>query len=225
LGDWFRALTSLHLGDFVGIAPSATRQFKKWPGMMETYLDIVYRPCMSIFKHDGELLGGPFSIKEGIDDLPTPVSRPKLISALFDYASKLGIPVTFGKRVVSYHEDVGLNRAFAVTDQDESFQADLVIAADGVGSQSWKAVQAAATEIKSSGYAVYRVAYPTAKAFESPLVAKAFALPSNDEDLCHLYLGYNTHGIVLVSKDVTSWMLTHKVRGRLASPKPSPATC
>lgn len=178
--------------------------------MMEDYLNIVYRPRMSIFKHDGELLGGPFSIKEGDDDLPTPISRPKLIRALFDYTASLGIPVTFKQRVIDYGEDLTTQKAWAVTDQSERFEADLVIAADGVGSLSWKSVLAEATEIRSSGYAVYRVAYPTARAYEDPLVAKAFALPDCGEDLCHLYLGKNTHGIALVSSDVTTWMLTHK---------------
>lgn len=178
---------------------------------MQSYLSIVYRPRMSIFKHDGELLGGPFSIKEGVDDLPTPVSRPKLIRTLFDYTASLGIPTTFGKRVVDYREDLTINRAWAVTDHGEHFEADLVLAADGVGSLSWKSVQAEAVEIRSSGYAVYRVAYPTAKAYEDPVVAKTFTLPNDGEDLCHLYLGRNTHGIVLISNDITTWMLTHKV--------------
>lgn len=179
--------------------------------MMETYLDIIYRPCMSIFRHDGMLIGGPFSIKEGVDDLPTPVSRPKLVGALYEYATSLGIPVTFGKRVVDYYEDLEAGRAGAITDQGERFEADLVIAADGVGSLSWKAVSGEATMPRSSGFSVYRVAYPTKTAFESPLVKKTFALREDGDDICHLYLGKNTHGIVLVSPDVTTWMLTHKV--------------
>ena len=203
----------------MGIAPSATKQFKKWPGMMETYLDIIYRPCMTMFRHDGELIGGPFSIKEGTDDLPTPVSRPKLIGALYEYATSLGIPVAFGKRVVDYYEILEANKAGATTDQGEQFEADLVIAADGVGSLSWKAVCGEVNKPKSSGFSVYRVAYCTKTAFEHPSVKKTFALRDDGDDICHLYLGKNTHGIVLVSPEITTWMLTHKVNHGLISSK------
>lgn len=199
------------LGDFVGIAPSATRQFKKWPGMAETYRNIIYRPSLALYKHDGELIGGPFSIKEGIDHIPTPVSRPKLIDSLFAYVCSLGIPIAFGKRIVDYYEDLSRKKAGAITDEGEHIEADLVIAADGVGSMSWKSVSGESTKPKSSGFSVYRVAYPTKLAFEDTEVAKSFASLDYGDDICRVYLGHNTHGIVLVSKDTTTWFLTHKV--------------
>lgn len=199
------------LGDFVGIAPSATRQFKKWPGMAETYRKIVYRPSLALYKHDGALIGGPFSIKEGIDHIPTPVSRPQLIESLLAYAHSLGIHIAFGKRVIDYFEDVKRRKAGAITDQGERIEADLVIAADGVGSMSWKSVSGESSKPKSSGFSVYRVAYPTRIAFENTDVAKSFASLDDGEDICRVYLGPNTHGIVLVSKDMTTWFLTHKV--------------
>ena len=210
------------LGDFVGIAPSATRQFKKWPGMAETYRDIIYRPALALYKHDGELIGGPFSIKEGIDHIPTPVSRPKLIGSLYDYVCSLGIPVTFNKPVADYYEDLERKRAGAITDEGERIEADLVIAADGVGSKSWKSVSGEDSRPRSSGFSVYRVAYPTKIAFENPDVARSFDLTDEGDDICRVYLGYNTHGIVLVSREMTTWFLTHKVsdagRGAVVNP-------
>lgn len=199
------------LGDFVGIAPSATRQFKKWPGMMETYMNIIYRPRMNIFRHDGEPIAGPFSIKEGADDLPTPVSRPKLIGALYDYLTSLGITVTWGQRIVDYFEDLEANKAGCIAESGKRFEADMAIAADGVSSLSWKAVSGQNEKPKSSGFSVYRVAYPTKLAYGDPLVKKTFALPDDGDDICHLYLGKDTHGIALVSPDTTTWMLTHRV--------------
>ncbi len=179
--------------------------------MAETYNNIIYRPTLSLHKYDGELLGGPFSIKEGVDHLPTPVSRPKLIGALYDYVISLGISVTFGKAVVDYYEDLETNRAGAITAEGEHFEADLVIAADGVGSKSWKAVTGEHSVPKSSGFSVYRVAYPTKLAFENPFVAEQFALTEGGDDICRVFLGKNTHGIVLVSPETTTWFLTHKV--------------
>src|ERR1700744_4958844 len=100
-----------YIGDFVGIAPSATRHFKKWPGMSDRYKEIIYRPSLLMYKCSGEHIGGPFSIKEGVDHLPTPVSRPKLIGSLYDYVRSLGIEVTFGKRVSNYFEDLETRKA------------------------------------------------------------------------------------------------------------------
>lgn len=82
--------------------------------------------------------GGSFSIQECVDHLPTPVSRPKLIAALYGFVKLLGIPVTFGKKVVDYRESLEDSRAGVVAEQGEKFEADLVIAADGMGSISWK---------------------------------------------------------------------------------------
>jgi 2-polyprenyl-6-methoxyphenol hydroxylase-like FAD-dependent oxidoreductase len=178
-------------------------------------MSIIYRPCMNIFRHDGELIGGPFSIKEGADDLPTPVSRPKLIDALHDYVMSLGIPLTWGQRIVDYFEDLEANKGGCISESGERFEADLVIAADGVSSFSWKIVSGQNEEPKSSGFSVYRVAYPTKLAYKDSLVKKTFALPDNGDDICHLYLGKDTHSIALVSPDTTTWMLTHRVLSRV----------
>ena len=88
-------LTHHIIGDFVGIGPSVTAQFDKWPGMQETYSNIIYRPAMTLLTHDGTFIGGPFELSEVSDWRPVPVARPKLIKALYDYAISLNIPITF----------------------------------------------------------------------------------------------------------------------------------
>ena len=117
-------LTRRTAGDFVGIGPSVTNQFQKWPGMAATYSSIIYRPAMTMFAHDGTFVGGPFVLSESSHYRPVPVSRPKLIRALYDYATSLGIPILFGKRVVDYEESNETNRAYAITDKGERFEAD-----------------------------------------------------------------------------------------------------
>jgi 2-polyprenyl-6-methoxyphenol hydroxylase-like FAD-dependent oxidoreductase len=139
------------------------------------------------------------------------VSRPKLIAALYGYVKLLGIPVTFGKKVVDYWESLENSRAGVVTEQGEKFEADLVIAADGVGSISWKQTASNVEEPQSSGFSVYRVAYPTSLTYENPMLAEKYQLTEDDDDICNLFLGKNTHGIILVARDTTTWMLTHKV--------------
>ena len=97
-------LSLIKIGDFVGIGPSVTKQFKKWPVMEATYKNIVYNPDLTMLTHEGESLGGPFLLSETSYYRPVPVARPKLIKALYEYTVSLGVPVIFGKRVLEYQE-------------------------------------------------------------------------------------------------------------------------
>lgn len=180
---------------------------------MAAYDGVCYNPFLSLYKYDGEFLGGPFPMV-GLVQAPTPVSRPKLNRAMFDYVSSLGISVAFGKRVRDYYEDLELNKAGVILESNERIEADLVIAADGVGSNSWRLTvgEEAEAKPKGSGFAVYRTAFPTEKAYQDPLVAEKFPLLQNGGDDVRMYLGPNTHAITLVSKEVTTWLLTHYVR-------------
>jgi 2-polyprenyl-6-methoxyphenol hydroxylase-like FAD-dependent oxidoreductase len=180
--------------------------------MAEKYRHMIYRPALSIYKMNGEKLGGPFSIK-GVDrtTIPTPISRPKLISFLYNYVISLGISITFVKRVIKYYEILETGTAGAVTEEGERFEADLVIAADGVGSKSWSMVSSSNVKPKSSGFSSYRVAYPTNLAFENPLLAKELALEEGGDDICRVYLGTNKHAIILTSPETTTWIYQHRV--------------
>ena len=180
--------------------------------MAEKYRHMIYRPALSMYKTNGEKLGGPFSIK-GVDrtTIPTPISRPRLISFLYDYVTSLGISITFEKRVIDYYEILGTGTAGAVAEAGERFEADLVIAADGVGSKSWSLVSSSSVKPKSSGFSSYRVAYSTQLAFENPLLAKELALEEGGDDICRVYLGTNKHAIILTSPETTTWIYQHKV--------------
>lgn len=43
------------------------------------------------------------------------------------------------------------------------------------------------------------------------MLAEIYQLNEDDDDICNLFLGKNTHGIILVARDITTWMLTRKV--------------
>ena len=178
--------------------------------MAAIYESMLYRPSFCLYKCDGEFLGGP--LEQGHGSLPPPVARPRLHRALYDYVTSLGIPVLFSKPVVDYYEMLEKNRAGVITEIGEHFEADLVVAADGIGTKSWLITTGEPTTPKSSGYAIYRTAFPTKIAFENPKVAKEFALPDNGKDIGRLYLGPNTHLIILVNKDITTWLLMHQVQ-------------
>ena len=195
----------------MGIGVSGTRQFAKWPGMADRYDEICYKPALSMYTHDGELLGGPWPAR-GLSAIPTPISRPKLITFLYDVVVSLNIPVIFGEQVVDYHEDMHTGKAKVVTMAGKHHEADLVVAADGVGSKSSKLVLAHGGRPQSSGFAVYRTAFPTSIAHENIRVAEKFRVVDDGNDDVRMYLGPDTHAITLVSKDITTWLLTHRVR-------------
>ena len=165
---------------------------------------------MSFLKFDGEVLGGPFPA-DNSPEMPVPIHRAKLQRALYDYVVSLGISVTFDNHVSRFFEAQDKTKAGVITNVGERFEADLVVAADGVGSKSWKLIQGSQSEARSSGFAVYRTAFPTEVAHREPVVAEKFPVLQNGNDDVRMYLGPDAHAITLISRDITTWSLTHKV--------------
>ncbi|CEL08739.1 hypothetical protein ASPCAL11884 [Aspergillus calidoustus] len=117
-----------------------------------------------------------------MDAVPTPVSRAKLIKLLYNIAVSLGITFSFGQRVVNYFDDVDGSAAGVLTASGARHKAELVVAADGVGSKSSKLILGNDSRPKSSGFAVYRVAFPTAIAHRDKEVANNFPAPTDGSD-------------------------------------------
>ncbi|KIW20480.1 hypothetical protein PV08_01055 [Exophiala spinifera] len=197
------------VGDFVGIGVSATRQFAKWPGVQERYQEIRYKPSMAWYTFSGEHLAGPMKALD-VPGIPVPVHRPKLQQMLYDHAKFLGIDVAFGKHVEKYIDRSSTSKAGVLTTTNEVIEADLVVAADGVGSKSWQLMQEGQSKTRSSGFAVYRVAFPTELAHQNSIVSKHFPVPQDGWDDVRGWLGPDTHLITATSPDIMTWLYTHK---------------
>ena len=180
--------------------------------MDATYKSIVYNPNLIMLTHDGEALGGPFLLSETSDYRPVPVARPKLIKALYEYTISLGVPVMFGKRVVEYQESGADTLAYAITDTGERFEADLVVAADGIGTMAGQITSGKATRAFSSGQSIYRVTYPTSILQKDTFLANSYPFPPGQTDYCEVYLSPKGTMIILVSRETTTWLLAHEVR-------------
>jgi 2-polyprenyl-6-methoxyphenol hydroxylase-like FAD-dependent oxidoreductase len=170
-----------------------------------------------MYSYEGERLGGPWDLIE-LGGIPPPIGRPEFQQFLYDQTVARGIPVTFGTRVVKYSENLDTNRAGVVTTSGEVLEADVVVAADGVGSRSWQITAGNEDHNKprSSGYAVYRATFPTSIAHENPLVAKEFEVKDGRHDM-RMYFGPDTHAITVTSNDTMTWLLTHKVGFQILS--------
>lgn len=166
---------------------------------------------MDMYTHDGIFVGGPFELSEESHYRPVPVGRPKLVRAMYDYAVSLGISITFGHRVVDYVESSEGDQACAITETGERFEADIVVAADGIGSKVGKVMVAKDAKAISSGWSVYRVTYPTKVLQEDPILAERYHLGDGDFDYCQVFMSSKGQVIILVSPELVTWLFTHEV--------------
>jgi 2-polyprenyl-6-methoxyphenol hydroxylase-like FAD-dependent oxidoreductase len=179
--------------------------------MAKTYSSIIYRPAMNLYTHDGTFVGGPFELSESSYYRPVPVSRPKLVMVLYEYAVSLGIPIIFGMRVVDYEELEENHRAIAITDRGDRLEADIVVAADGIGSKVGKIMTGERVEAISSGWSIYRVTYPTSILQQDPFLAEQYSFRDDDLDYCQVYISPKGQAIILVAREITTWLFAHEV--------------
>jgi 2-polyprenyl-6-methoxyphenol hydroxylase-like FAD-dependent oxidoreductase len=138
--------------------------------MVEENDRIAADPWVSYHRISGELIAGPepfswFSAgdkKEGTGSGPTRMhrhSRPKFLTMLISQLQRVGIKVEYGHRAIDYYEDG--QRAGVILDDGQTFDADVVVAADGIGSKSHKLINGDDIRARSSGLAGYRANFST----------------------------------------------------------------
>lgn len=177
---------------------------KKWPGFMERVRAAVYSPVFELRKFDGS----PINM-HAPGDTKNPsigIYRRKLHSVLYNYAKELGIPVTFNSRVVRFFEIA--DQGGVALENGRELTADVVVAADGVGSKSRAVLDGNRDAPISSGFILYRIAFPIAPALENPILAKEFA---GHKDRTLMYMGPGAHMPISKSGDGICWLLTCKV--------------
>jgi len=179
---------------------SAIGFFRHWPEMLKEYEKIsMSNAWIETFKHSGERTIPPMKVSErlrqqGMDPNTPPgrfQMRPLVYKMFVRQVEQLGIQIYFGKRVVAYEEDNERQKAMAVTDQGERFEADVVIAADGVGSKSQKLV-GGVVRARSSGRAMWRAAFPSEHLDKNPKVKEFFGRmlgENQDEPVVRTFLG------------------------------------
>ena len=177
----------------------------KWPGFMERARAAAYSPVFDLRKFDGTTIE-----THAPGDAKNPslsIYRRKLHNLLYTYANELGISITFNTRATEFFEtaDVG-----GVTlENGHKLTADVVVAADGVGSKSRVILDGDKAAPISSGFIMYRISFPVGPALGNDIISKEFA---GHVDRGFLYIGPGAHMIVSKSGDDLCWLLTCKVR-------------
>ncbi|KAB5584740.1 hypothetical protein GE09DRAFT_1165820 [Coniochaeta sp. 2T2.1] len=211
-------------GDMYFMGLSATRFFKHWPDMLKEYDEIsLHNAWIETFKHDGEQMIPPLKVADrlrdaGLDPNTPPGTfqmRPLVYKMFVNQLNKLGIKPMFGKKVVEYWENKEIGRAGVVTDKGEKFEADIVIAADGVGSKSQKLVGGQVRAAKS-GRAMWRAAFPVEHLDKNPEVKEFFKMhegKTGKEPIIRTWLGPGTYAMTLNRPDTVIWIMNHDVTG------------
>jgi len=113
-----------------------------------------------------------------------PVNCSELNTLLWEYTQELGIPIDFSAVVDDYFETD--NEAGIILTGGQKLTADIVVAADRVGSKSWSLVLGEKDVAISSEFAYYRAAFPAGEALKNPIIAKQC---ENQPDRASMHIG------------------------------------
>lgn len=205
------------------LGPSAQQHVEKtWPSVYDASLKTAADPWFSFHKVTGEKVAGPqpFSLKkDGVEALnedgePAPdriyrVSRPKFTAALLGQVLALGIEVTYGQHVVGYFEDE--TKAGVLLDDGSKFEADVVIAADGLGTKSHKLISGHDIRAMSSKHSIFRTAYHVDHVISDPELDKMFPLREDGGAMLQIWTADDLQVMVLRGQDVIEWHVMHNV--------------
>lgn len=205
------------------MGPSAQQHIERtWPALYAASLKTAPDPWMSFHKVTGEKVAGPqpFSFnKDGVvlfneDGEPAPdrvfrVSRPKFTAALLGQALALGVDVSFGQRVIDYFEDE--NKGGVILEDGSKMDADVVVAADGLGTKSHKLINGHEIRAMSSNHSILRTAYHVDNFITHPELDKAFPLREDGGALLQIWTADDIQIMVLRAPDTIQWHIMHNV--------------
>jgi 2-polyprenyl-6-methoxyphenol hydroxylase-like FAD-dependent oxidoreductase len=161
-------------------------------------------PGITMRKYDGTTIG---TFPVGDPGNPSlPIYRSKLHRVLGEYAAQLGIEVEFETSGFGYFE--GESDAGVILADGRRLTADLVVAADGVGSRSWELVVGTKQPPVSSGFVLYRVTFPVGPALENPVVAREL---EGYKNRAFLHAGPGAHMVTCKNGDEVCYLLTCRV--------------
>jgi len=171
---------------------------KHWPDLTAEYDAIsLHNAWIETFKHSGEQMIPPKKVADrlkaqGLDPMTPPGTfqmRPLVYKMFVNHIQKLGVNVEFNSRVLEYTEDAESGKGSVKTEDGRTYTADVVIAADGVGSKSQQIV-GGQVRARSSGRAMWRAAYPIENLDKDPEVKEFFKLINGNEPCVRTWLGY-----------------------------------
>lgn len=171
--------------------------------MVKKNEEIAFHPYLAWHNNKGERVTEPVKLEiEDSEDLSVKEedgpskqlyrhSRPKFHLMLETQLEMIGLKVQYGKRAIRYiDEDPEQGKKAAVElDTREIMEADVVIASDGVGGHSTKATLGYEVPARSTGFAIYRAAFPIDVVLSDPELAERFKLLPDGSPVAELWIG------------------------------------
>ncbi|KAI1143364.1 FAD/NAD(P)-binding domain-containing protein [Hypoxylon sp. FL0543] len=196
------------LGDIFVIGPSALTTFHHYPSMLKEYDEISHDAHLTHTARDGTQIMPWVEFewnRKGVAQhsayplrVKGPVGRLRFAQMLFHQCERLGICVTFGVAVEGYEEDVAKGSATAVAVDGRRFPADLVIAADGIGTKSHGIILGHPVRAVKTGFLVYRAMYSTERLKGAP--AMEVAIRNLERPALMQLSGAKVHCVFFLSK-------------------------
>lgn len=124
---------------------------------------------------------------------------------------RCGITVEYNKRAADYYEDLESAKGGVILEDGEQREADVVVAADGAHTKSWKLVAGEKPNARSSGHSIYRTAFPVERILDDPLITEQFPILDGRCSSIQMLMGEEDYGMMWRNDKIFSWALNHKV--------------
>ena len=162
--------------------------------MYQDVLKLSNDPMIAYYKHTGEKILGPMTFDWSAPEDKGPsqifrISRPRLHHALTKQLERCGISLQYGKPAVDFSENLSSRKGQVLLDNGQKLEADVVIAADGVHTKSWKLIGGDRPSAQSSGHSIYRTAYPVEHLLKDKELAERFQLRPDGQVVIELWHG------------------------------------
>ncbi|PWY71713.1 FAD/NAD(P)-binding domain-containing protein [Aspergillus heteromorphus CBS 117.55] len=211
-----RAPEQVTTGDSFTIGPTALRALCHWPQMAEENDRISHSPAISFHTMTGAPITAPTLVKYTQGSDPKGMSnhiirhwRPRFHDMLRKQLLAIGIPVEYGHRAVEYFEDGPAGRAGVVLEDGARLEADVVVAADGIGSHSTAVTLGRELRARPAGESMYRTSFPVELAMADPMVRKRFPPVEGDGNI-ELWAGPTIRFFIERTADTMCWIMSHK---------------
>lgn len=189
------------------LGPSAVVTFTRYPWILEqineTAVDtlVTYRNL-----HDNKLVAPPEELEFNRAGVPQHAAWPlrvrscyrraALASIFYNQAKRLGIDITFGVHIVDYEEDEAQGAGSAIAEDGTRYTADIVVAADGLGTKSYNLILGEPLRASATGFVACRVMYAVEDLVDATLLKHEVDALERDE--LRLY-----SGLVHISHEAT----------------------
>lgn len=194
------------VGDILVLGPSAWSTLHKYPSMLQEYNEVAIDAEFTPSHKDGRPVCPPVELewnREGVANhaaypirVNTLIGRMSAANLYLNQCRRLGIPITWNTAIVDYEENTAAGYGVAVASDGTRYQADIIVAADGLASKSHRLVLGKHVRAVGTGYTIFRAGIPAADCPNAPLIKEV--IRKSDRPIGRAYAGHNHHAVLVL---------------------------